>query len=131
MKPVFTGTFAPDWSEAFEEIARRTAAKRARILAVAPETTFVDLHDEVVIECATEHRDAVVAILMNETFLAAQQAYLLANGWTREGDGRDAWREPPGRRGRTLVLGHAVNSQLQRDHCTICGGHYDHSCTCP
>lgn len=41
----------------------------------------------------------------------AEEAYLLACGWTKETE--NAWTEPNGRQGRTLSFGHAVNSELR------------------
>lgn len=43
----------------------------------------------------------------------AEWAYLHANGWLEHGDG--IWQEPPGRKDRQLLFGHAVNSQKQHD----------------
>lgn len=59
-----------------------------------------------------------------DAILAAQEAYLLANGWVRDPDGQsmNLWREPDGTRGdgtrrygRCLAFSHAVNSQLYAD----------------
>lgn len=45
---------------------------------------------------------------------AAENAYLCANGWVYDAT-TELWKEPPGRRDRELVQGHAVNSQKKRD----------------
>lgn len=36
---------------------------RASILAVDPEATFTELHDEILVECRNEHKEAVVRLL--------------------------------------------------------------------
>lgn len=47
-----------------------------------------------------------------DAVLAAEKAYLLANGWEQVGD--DDWDEPHEKQ-RCLTFGHAVNSQKKRD----------------
>lgn len=55
--------FAAIDREARELMEKRARELRERVLAVAPEATFTEVHDETVIECAREHQEAVAEIL--------------------------------------------------------------------
>lgn len=50
--------------EARERAERSARELRASILAVAPEATFTETHDETVVECLAEHREAVRALFV-------------------------------------------------------------------
>ncbi len=75
--------FASISREASEQMEKRAREMRERILAVAPEATFTLYHDETVIECATEHQEAVAEILRASIDVSwPKDAKLPKGNWT-------------------------------------------------